>query len=149
MPLASLCLYLLVQSPAAPLPVSSTISEATGGIRAEIRSGAQVPMAGVLILLKGREGGSWITRTDANGRFLAGGLPPGDYQIECRLPDFKGESRPIQIKAQAWLLGVPAGAASSKPAAKELRFHGPAIYLTEPSLITPQKRPELGKIPMH
>jgi hypothetical protein len=92
----------------------------------------------------------WSVLTDDKGHFQAGGLPPGEYQVESHLAGFKGEICPIQIKAQTWLLGVTKGPlAPRETGAKSLRFHGPATYEAAPGLIQLQKRPELGKIPMH
>jgi len=145
-----LCVLLLVLQPQPPLPVSSSLSPTTGGIKAGILSSAGVPVEGVQIRLKHRDGRVWGTHTDGKGHFLAGGLPPGEYRIESSLAGFRGESRAIQIKAQAWLLGVqPGPRAYEKPGLRALRFQGPSTYEVPGGLIRPQQRPELGKIPMH
>jgi len=146
----ALCLCLLVQQPQPPLPVSASISPTTGGIKAAIQSSAGVPVEGVQIRLKHRDGRVWGTHTDVAGHFMAGGLPPGEYRIESSLAGFRGESGAIQIRAQAWLLGVQTGPrAYEKPGARALHFLGPATYEVPGAQIRPQQRPELGKIPMH
>jgi len=146
----ALCVFLLVLPPQPPLPVSSSVSPTTGGIKANIQSSGGVPVAGVQVRLKHRDGRVWGTLTDGQGRFMAGGLPPGEYWMESSLAGFKGESCAIQIKAQAWLLGVPVGPrAYEKPGLRALHFQGPATYEIPGGLIRPQQRPELGKIPMH
>jgi hypothetical protein len=150
MTIATLCLSVLLQQPQAPMAASAAISETTGGIRADIQSSEGLPVAGVQVRLKHRDGRVWATLTDGKGHFQAGGLPPGEYQIESRLAGFKGESRAIQIKAQTWLLGVPKHTvALREPGAKVLYFQGPSTYEAPRTLIQPQKRQELGKIPMH
>jgi Carboxypeptidase regulatory-like domain len=150
MTVPALCLCLLLQQPHAPLAALTSISETTGGIRADIQSSEGLPVAGVQVRLKHRDGRVWATLTDRKGHFQAGGLPPGEYQIESRLAGFKGESCAIQIKSQAWLLGVPTHpSALRKTGAKVLHFQGPSTYETPKAVIQPQKRPELGKIPMH
>lgn len=150
MTIATFCLFLLIQQPQVPLPASTSISETTGGIKAEIQTSDGAPVPGVQVRIKHRDGRVWTALTDDKGHFQVGGLPPGQYQIESRLAGFKGETRPIQIQAQAWLLGVPnSPVALREMGAKSLRFHGLGTYESAPGLIQPQKRPELGKIPMH
>ena len=150
MTLATLCLCVLLQPPLVPVAASAAISETTGGIRADIQSSEGLPVAGVQVRLKHRDGRVWATLTDGKGHFQAGGLPPGEYQIEARLAGFKGDSCAIQIKAQTWLLGVPkSSVALRETGAKVLHFQGPSTYEVPLAVIQPQKRPELGKIPMH
>ena len=132
------------------MPAPTTLSETTGGIKATVQSTEGLPVPGVQIRLKHQDGRIWTTLTDDLGRFQAGGLPPGEYHIESRLAGFRGELGSIQIKAQAWLLGVPRPPVVDRVAGvKVLRFHGSAVYEYAPGLITPQKRPVLEKIPMH
>ncbi len=150
MTVPALCLCLLLLQPHTPVAALATISETTGGIKADIQSSEGFPVVGVEIRLKHRDGRIWTTLTDPKGHFQAGGLPPGEYLIESRLTGFRGESCSIQIKAQAWLLGVPKGlAAPRKPGTRALHFLGPSTYEVAQVLIQPQKRQELGKIPMH
>ena len=150
MTIATLCLCVLLQQPQVPMAASAGISESTGGIRADIQSSEGLPVAGVKVRLKHRDGRVWATLTDAKGHFQAGGLPPGEYLIESRLTGFKGEACAIQIKAQAWLLGVPKHPVALRATgAKVLHFQGSPTYEGPPTVIQPQKRPELGKIPMH
>ncbi|MDP1830779.1 MAG: carboxypeptidase-like regulatory domain-containing protein [Geothrix sp.] len=150
MTIPALCLCLLLQQPQAPLPASASLSGTTGGIKAAVQTPGGTPVAGVEVRLRHRDGRVWTTLTNEKGHFQAGGLPPGEYQIESRRAGFRGEVCPIQIKAQAWLLGVPKQAgARREPGTKTLRFHGPAIYESGPGLLLSPKRPERGKIPMH
>jgi len=147
-----LCLCLLFPPAQASTPAQAPVSDKLGGIKAGIQTSDGAPVAGVLVRIQGRDGRIWATDTDDQGHFQAGGLPPGEYRIESRLAGFQGETCLIQIRAQAWLLGVPRGL-SARPRAgagtRALRFQGPATYEAVPGLIQPQKRPELGKIPMH
>ena len=145
-----LCLCMLIQQPPSLMTGPAAISETTGGIRADIQSSEGLPVAGVQVRLKHRDGRVWATLTDGKGHFQVGGLPSGEYQIESRLAGFKGESCAIQIKAQTWLLGVPKHPVTLRETgAKVLHFQGPLTYEVPLAVIQPQKRPELGKIPMH
>jgi hypothetical protein len=150
MTFSAVCLYLLLQQPAASMPAATSISVTTGGIKAEVQTAGGAPVVGAILRLKHRDGRVWTALTDGKGHFLAGGLPPGEYVIESSRAGFKGVACTLQIKAGAWLLGVPDSTISpGEKGTKAMRFHGPSTYEYAPSVIQPQKRPELGRIPMH
>jgi len=150
MNLPILCLWLLIQPQETALIAPASISETTGGIKADIRTAGDRPVAGVQIRLRHRDGRVWITATNDKGHFQAGGLPPGEYLVEPRLAGFKGEAGTVQIKAQAWLLGVPRNPLARHDAeAKVLRIYGPSTYEFTPSAPLFRTRPDIEKIPTH
>jgi hypothetical protein len=150
MNLPILCLCLLAQPQGSPQAAPPTLSETTGGLKAEVRTADGIPVAGVQIRLKHRDGRVWVAVTDDKGRFLAGGLPQGEYLVEPRLPGFKGEACTVQIKAQAWLLGIPRNPLARHDAgAKVLRLQGPATYEFAPSAPLFRTRPDIERIPTH
>lgn len=143
-------LVLLAAPGEKPLLASGELSAGTGGVRAEVRDGSGVPVAGVEIRFRSADGRRWTVTTDPQGRFRAGGLPPGDCEMSAHRPGWSGEVRHIRIQAGAWLLGVEVpGAPMRRTGGKALRFAGPATYEADPGAVKLPPRPALEKIPMH
>ncbi|HJW34457.1 MAG TPA: carboxypeptidase-like regulatory domain-containing protein [Holophagaceae bacterium] len=133
-----------------PVPALATISATTGGIKAAIQDGKQAPVAGVEIRLRHRDGRRWVATTDALGRFRAGGLPPGDYELSCHRKGFEGAILTIQIRANAWLLGVTRTPVEGRSkGARVLNLVGPALYEGGVSGLKGAPKAGLEKIPMH
>lgn len=150
MNLPLLCLCFLLQPQETLIPAPPTISETTGGMKADMRTPEGAPVAGVQVRFKHRDGRVWVAITDAAGHFQAGGLPQGEYRVESRLAGFKGETGTIQIRAQAWLLGVPRNPlARHEAGVKALRFQGTPTYEFAPSAPLFRTRPDIEKIPTH
>lgn len=140
-------LLCLLQTAPGPLPALPVISQTEGGLKAEVRDhrGERVP--GARILLRGADGRTWAGTTDAQGRCLAGGLPPGEYRLELRREPYPSAVfTRLQIRANAWLLGAEPVPGRRGP---HLVLVGPPSYEGPPEVpITPLRR-EPGKIPMH
>lgn len=151
MTFAAVVLCLSLSSEADLLPALPTVSASTGGIKADIRDRRDAPVPGVRILLKHPDGRRWVTYTNEKGHFQAGGLPPGDYQLECRKETYSNAiDHQVRIKAHAWLLGVPPGA-PELPGRGGPRIHlvGPQTYEYAPGLLVPATRQKVEKIPTH
>ncbi|HJV90756.1 MAG TPA: carboxypeptidase-like regulatory domain-containing protein [Holophagaceae bacterium] len=152
-PILLMCILLAplgAQTGAKPLPVLATISATTGGIKSGIRDAAGLPLADVQVRIVHRDGRSWVAATDAKGQFKAGGLPPGDYEITSLKPGYEGETYPIRIRANAWLLGVTRNPADLRPIKGRLMsFYGPDTYEVPPVGLKLLPKPGTEKIPMH
>lgn len=151
MTFAALVLCLALPSQADFLPAIPTISGSTGGIKADIRDRHNAPVPGVRILLKHPDGRRWVAFTNEKGHFRAGGLPPGDYQMECRKGTYSNTiDHQVRIKANAWLLGVPPGAPELPgPGGPRIHLVGPPTYEYAPGLLVPATRQQVEKIPTH
>ncbi len=146
-----ICLLTLFSQPSGKvLPAPPTLSATTGGMKAEVRDAAGAPIAGVEIRIKHRDGRIWGALTDAKGRFAAGGLPPGDYQLTCHREGMEGETRAIQIRANAWLLGVAGEPRDLRPSkGRKVRFFGPNRYESPAYLLKSPSGSGVETIPMH
>lgn len=148
---AVLSLCLLLQTQAEPVPASPFISRSVGGIKAGIRDHTGAPVPGVRILLKAPVGRTWVTFSNERGQFKAGSLPPGEYLLELHKEAYPSPIYPkIQIKADAWLLGVPPGPPELRGAGgPRLHVVGPPTYESPSGVIVPYARPTVEKIPTH
>lgn len=145
-----IALVLLAAPGEQPLPAPGDLSAGTGGVRAQVRDGSGVPVVGAEVRFRTGDGRRWTVTTDPQGRFRAGGLPPGDCEMSAHRPGWSGEVRRLRIQAGAWLLGVEApGAPIRRAGTKTLRFAGPATYEADPGAVKLPTRPALEKIPMH
>jgi hypothetical protein len=68
------------------------------------------PLPGVLVTLYDSEDNSWTLETDAQGRALFEGLPPGEYVV--RTPDLPGWRRTTARSVKLGLEGGVQGEAS-------------------------------------
>lgn len=147
----AICLLALLAQPTGKvLPALTTLSVTTGGIKAEVRDAAGAPVPRVQIRIQHRDGRAWEAVTDAQGRFLAGGLPPGDYELTCRREGHVGETCAITIRANAWLLGVTRNAPDRRPLkGRVMRFVGPPTYEAPTYGLKIKSGPGVEAIPMH
>jgi hypothetical protein len=148
---AALSLILLAQPQGSNAPAQPFISNEVGGIKGEIHDRKGDPVPRVRINLKRRDGQNWISFTDEQGRFKAGSLPPGEYQLELSKEKYQTVIyTKVLIKANAWLLGVSHGPHVQKPkGSSELTLIGSPNYEYPATFISPPTRPKIEKIPMH
>jgi len=148
---ALLAFILLTASGDSMLPARPVISAETGGIKGVIHAQSGAPVAGVRIILRGRDGTTWVASTDLKGEFKAGSLPAGEYQVELsKEKQQTGVYTKVMIKANTWLLG-----AAERPQEQgtkrrsQLTWIGPVKYEKPVALISPIAPPKTEKIPMH
>ncbi len=137
-------LFLLGTGSAPEQPVSRDLTPTTGGMKALVRDAQGRPGVGVKLHFRHADGRRWVTATDARGAFVAGGLPPGDYELTL---ERKGRTSPgwrIRIRAAEWLLGAVPGRESL-----DLLIAGPAVYESTVKAPLVKARPGSEKIPMH
>ncbi len=150
MNVAVLLLCVAAQPAGQPVPALATISATTGGIKAAIQDGKHAPVVAVEVRLKHRDGRRWVATTDARGQFQAGGLPPGDYELSFHRKGYTGAVHTIQIRANAWLLGVLRTSAEGRATgARVLNLVGPPLYEGVVSGLKGAPKAGLEKIPMH
>jgi hypothetical protein len=132
-------------------PARPFISNETGGIKGDIHDRKGDPVSGVRINLKSSDGHNWIAFADKAGRFQAGSLPPGEYQLELSKEKYPTTVyTKIVIKADAWLLGVAdAPGEQGTKSHLQLIWIGPPKYEYPAVLIAPKAPPKTEKIPMH
>jgi hypothetical protein len=137
-------LFLLGTSPAPEQPVARDLTPTTGGMKALVRDAQGRPGVGVKLHFKHADGRRWVAATDAQGAFLAGGLPPGDYLLTLEREGRTSPGWRIRIRPAEWLLGAVPG-----PKAQELFIAGPAVYESAVKAPLVKARPGAEKIPMH
>lgn len=135
-----------------PQPALPILPNGTGGIKARVIGRTCGPMPGAQVILSLPNGRSWVALTGPDGRFKAGGLPPGTYEIRCKRPGYEGDYRDgVVIKAGAWLLGPPKGIDGRDTAVMpKLDFVGDNVYVYESGAgqMTVITREEMERLPL-
>jgi hypothetical protein len=69
------------------LPAAGAGGNLSGKIWADLRNGAESPLAGVKVKISGPDGQSFTLTTDKEGEFKAEKLRPGKYRVEPAFPE--------------------------------------------------------------
>lgn len=94
-------------------------SQQTGSISGVITDTTTRGIPGATLITTSDDGAVRRTTTDWSGRYHFGGLPPGRYRIEVRMPGFEAKAKDLTVvsaREEIWsgalLVGPPLGAGS-------------------------------------
>jgi protocatechuate 3,4-dioxygenase beta subunit len=86
-------------APGASEPVALTLAPATVLSGRVVEADGGRPLAGVRLLARGRQGGSFVARSGADGRYAVRGLSPQPYTLTAEDARFVPWSRPLTLLA--------------------------------------------------